>query len=258
MNSNQHKPEQAKTKTLLCLHILYHGLRLLLNIIFPLFRQPEISIVLIFVRIKAWKAIIWKGKVREKQTPWLRSRRKPVKPGDRGQLSQIHITERSYKSSRGGVSVDPEKINPSLTIQGHQHRTHTQARTHAHTDTAWATKTSNKDKIYIHHSGADTVRLTWRNTTQFAHICLHSRRFSDTCTHTRAHTLTLQLSHAVEGMVMMHWNFSAWGIHILLHVPEIISHGKRLTRHYFSLVYGGQMSAPHATHTKKHTHAHKH
>lgn len=54
----------------------------------------------------------------------MRSRRKPVKPGDPGQLSQIHITKRGYKSSRGGVSVDPEKINPSLTIQGHQHETH--------------------------------------------------------------------------------------------------------------------------------------
>lgn len=54
----------------------------------------------------------------------MRSRQKPVKPGDPGQLSQIHITKRGYKSSRGGVSVDPEKINPSLTIQGHQHETH--------------------------------------------------------------------------------------------------------------------------------------
>lgn len=103
--------------------------------------------------VNVWKAMIWKSKAKEKQTVGMRSRRKPVKPGDRGQLSQIHITKRSYKSSRGGVSVDPEKINPSLTIQGHQHGTHG--------GPAWVTTTSNKDKIYIHHSRADTVHLTW-------------------------------------------------------------------------------------------------
>lgn len=65
-----------------------------------------------------------KSKAKAKQTAGMRSRRKPVKPGDWGQTSQIHITKRSYKSSRGGVSVDPEKINPGVTIQGHQHGTH--------------------------------------------------------------------------------------------------------------------------------------
>lgn len=128
-----------------------------------------------------WKAMIWKSKAEEKQTEGMRSRRKPVKPGDRGQLSQIHITKRSYKSSRGGVSVDPEKINPSLTIQGHQHG--------AHGGPAWVTTTSNKDKIYIHHSRADTVHLTRRNTIcpcrfPFTHI-------SGTHTHNNAHSLTL-------------------------------------------------------------------
>lgn len=68
--------------------------------------------------------MIWKSKAEEKQTAWTRSRRKPVKPGDPGHLSQIHITKRGYKSSRGGVSVDPKKINLSLTIQGHQDGTH--------------------------------------------------------------------------------------------------------------------------------------
>lgn len=65
-----------------------------------------------------------KSKAKAKQTAGMRSRRKPVKPGDWGQTSQIHITKRGYKSSRGGVSVDPEKINPGVTIQGHQHGTH--------------------------------------------------------------------------------------------------------------------------------------
>ena len=94
-------------------------------------RFRNLTICPIFVRslsfcscVNVWKAMIWKRKAKEKQTVGMRSRRKPVKPGDRGQLSQIHITKRSYKSSRGGVSVDPEKINPSLTIQGHQHGTH--------------------------------------------------------------------------------------------------------------------------------------
>ena len=123
--------------------------------------------------VNVWKAMIWKSKAKEKQIVGMRSRRKPVKPGDRGQLSQIHITKRSYKSSRGGVSVDPEKINPSLTIQGHQHGTHG--------GPVWVTTTSNKDKIYITHSRADTVHLTQRNT-----ICPYRFVF----THIFKHTLT--------------------------------------------------------------------
>lgn len=82
----------------------------------------------------------------------MRSRRKPVKPGDRGQLSQIHITKRSYKSSRGGVSVDPEKINPILTIQGHQHGTHG--------GLSLSNNSKQQGQIYIHHSRADTEDLT--------------------------------------------------------------------------------------------------
>lgn len=111
--------------------------------------------------VNVWKAMIWKSKTKEKQTVGMRSRRKPVKPGDRGQLSQIHITKRSYKSSRGAVSVDPAKIKPSLTIQGHQHGTHG--------GPGWVT-TSNKDKIYIHHSRADTVCLMQKNMIYPLHV----------------------------------------------------------------------------------------
>lgn len=42
----------------------------------------------------------------------MRSRRKPVKPGDPGQLSQIHITKRGCKSSRGGVSAVSRENKP--------------------------------------------------------------------------------------------------------------------------------------------------
>lgn len=110
----------------------------------------------------------------------MRSRRKPVKLGDQGQISQIHITKRSYKSSRGGVSVDPEKINPDLTIQGHQHGAHG----------GQSLSNNNKDKIYIHHSRADTVHSTRRNT-----ICSYTLGIQ-THTHTPAHTNTS--THAQE------------------------------------------------------------
>ena len=77
----------------------------------------------------------------------MRSRRKPIKPGDQGQLSQIHITKRSYKSSRGGVSVNPGKINPSLTIQGHQHGIHG----------GQSLSNNNKKKIHSIIQGRNTV-----------------------------------------------------------------------------------------------------
>lgn len=125
--------------------------------------------------VNVWRGVIWKSKAEEKQTSGMRSRRKPVKLGDPGQLSQIHITKRGYKSSRGGVSVDPEKINPSLTIQGHQHGTHG--------GPVWVTTTSNKDKIYIHHSTSDTVHVTWRNT-----ICPYRLFFHTNVNHKDRHT----------------------------------------------------------------------
>ena len=143
------------------------------------------SVIVILLMCKRVKKQWYEnGNAEEKQTAGMRSRRKPVKPGDRGQLSQIHITKRSYKSSRGGVSVDPEKINPSLTIQGHQHGTHG--------GPAWLTTTSSGDKIYIHHSRADTVHLTWRDT-----ICPYSFAFTHTFqhTHTRTHTHTHTHTH---------------------------------------------------------------
>lgn len=82
------------------------------------------DVIVILLMSKTCEKQWYEKAVKAKQTAGMRSRRKPVKLGDRGQLSQIHITKRSYKSSWGGVSVDPEKINPSLTIQGHQHGTH--------------------------------------------------------------------------------------------------------------------------------------
>lgn len=172
--------------------------------------------------------MIWKSKAKEKQTVGMRSRRKPVKPGDRGQLSQIHITKRSYKSSRGGVSVDPEKINPSLTIQGHQHGTHG--------GPAWLTTTSNKDKIYIHHSRADTVRLTWRNT-----ICPYRFAFTHVFKHTHTHshkkTFTHSPSHIGERMFAL--GFQSMRYPDPTACSWDLSHNKRLTRHYFCLVYRG-------------------
>lgn len=111
-----------------------------------------------------------KSKAKAKQTAGMRSRRKPVKPGDRGQTSQIHITKRSYKSSRGGVSVDPEKINPSVTIQGHRHGTHGgQSRSNNK-----ATRTKSTSII----QGGDTAHHNGRNT-----MCL--------CGPTHTHTQTL-------------------------------------------------------------------
>lgn len=127
-----------------------------------------------------------KSRVKAKQTAGMRSRRKPVKPGDRGQPSQIHITKRSYKSSRGGVSVDPEKINPSLTIQGHRHGTHGgQSRSNNNK----ATRTKSTSII----QGEDTVHLKGRNT-----MCPYRCVFKSTHTHTI--TFSPLPSHIDDGM----------------------------------------------------------
>lgn len=104
-------------------YILWHGLNFKVESFFSFQKSHHLShfcsVIVILLMCKRVKS-----KAKAKQTVGMRSKRKPVKPGDRGQISQIHITKRSYKSSRGGVSVVPAKINPSLTIQGHQHGTH--------------------------------------------------------------------------------------------------------------------------------------
>lgn len=132
--------------------------------------------------VNVWKAMIWKSKAKEKQTVGMRSRRKPVKPGDRGQLSQIHITKRSYKSSRGGVSVDPEKINPILTIQGHQHGTHG--------GPVWVTTTSNKDKSTSIIQGQ--MQKILHEGTHYVHKALYS------LSHTHVTAFTHSPSHAAK------------------------------------------------------------
>lgn len=147
--------------------------------------------------VNVWEAMIWKSKPKEKQTVGMRSRRKPVKPGDRGQLSQIHITKRSYKSSRGGVSVDPEKINPGLTIQGHQHGTHG--------GPAWLTTTRNKDKSTSIIQGQ--IRDTLHEGTHFVRTGVYSHTYIIAFTH------SLNLTHwKQEGC--LHWDFRASGFQI--------------------------------------------
>lgn len=142
-----------------------------------------------------------KAKAKAKQTAGMRSRRKPVKPGDRGQTSQIHITKRSYKSSRGGVSVDPEKINPSVTIQGHRHGTHGgQSRSN---NKATRTKSTSITQ------GGDTAHHNGRNT-----MCLCG------LTHTHANSFhSLSLTHCWwRGRGRFTGISGASGIKILLHV----------------------------------------
>jgi len=194
---------------------------------FALCLDSEISQSLIFAqslsfcsRVNVWKEIIPKRKAEEKQTMGMRSRRKPVKPGEPGQLSQIHITKRGYKSSWGGVSVDPEKINPSLTIQGHQHGTHG--------GPAWVTTTSNRDKIYIHHSRADTVCLTWRNT-----ICPYSFAF--------AHISKCTLTHKLHLLALTPLNrdVSEYKVSRSYSMFSNVTCNNSLARRYFSVVYQG-------------------
>lgn len=175
-----------------------------------------------------------KSKAKAKQTAGMRSRRKPVKPGDRGQTSQIHITKRSYKSSRGGVSVDPEKINPSLTIQGHRHGTHGgQSRSNNK-----ATRTKSTSII----QGGGGVQRIIKGGTRCVSVVTHTH----ICTHTLI-AFTPFPSHTVEGGVFTGIS-GARGMKY--QNPSVcsceLSHYKRLTR----------LTPPTPCHTRTHTHWH--